>query len=121
VARVPRRESFALEHVTEVPTASCTLDLDPLSIRVRYPTDRSGDLLVEGGPAAVGIELGIRPVERCPAALAFVRAGNELALVLSRERSLGPLVEDHLFLRPCQGSKRELLVVGHEVLMDGFQ
>jgi len=105
MACVPGRESLALEYVTEVTAAANALDLDPLSVRVGQTTNRSRNLLVERGPAAVGVELVLGPVEGCPTLLAFVGPGSGIALVLSRERGLGSLVKDHSLLGSRQRSE----------------
>ena len=97
--RVPGCEALPFEHMAEVAPAPGALDLDPLSVRVWNSTDGPRDLLVERRPAAVGIELVLRPVERCTAPFALVRPGLGVAFVLSRERGLGPFVEDHSLFR----------------------
>jgi len=100
VSRVPRCETFPFEHMAEVAPAPRALDLHTLSVRIGEATDRPRDLLVERGPAAVGIELVFRPVERGSAPLALVRSGLGLALVFSGERWLGPFVDDQPLYRP---------------------
>ena len=104
MARVPRGESFSFEHMTEVATTASALNLDPLAVRIRNPTDRPRYFLVEGGPAAVCVELVLGAVEGRTALLAFVGAGLERALVFSRKGRLGPLVQDHSLFGPRQRS-----------------
>jgi len=60
VASVSVREALALEHVAEVSPAPSTLDLHPLSVRIGQPTHGARNFLVEGRPAAVGVELVFR-------------------------------------------------------------
>jgi len=98
VPRVPWGESLPLEHMAQVASASRALDLHSFAVRIGNATDRSGNLLVEGRPSAMGVELVVGPIERSPALLALVRPGAEIRLVLSRERRLGALVENHALL-----------------------
>ena len=99
MASVSRREPLPLEDVTEVASAPRALDFDPFAVRIGETADRSGDLLVEGRPTAMGVELVVRPIEGSPALLAFVRPGVEVRLVFARERRFGAFVEDHALFR----------------------
>jgi hypothetical protein len=94
VPRVLRGEALAEEDVPQVAAAGRTLDLDPLTVRVRKPLHRAGDLLVEARPATARVELGVRDIERCVTAAAHVRALLEEVVVLTAERGLRALVND---------------------------
>ncbi len=103
--RVPRRQSLPLEDVAQMAPAASTLDLYALAVRVGESTDGSRNLLVKRRPAATSVELVVRPIEGCPALLAFVRPGFGRAFVLPREGWLGALVEDHPLLGSGQRSE----------------
>ena len=45
--------------MTEVASAGGAFDLDAHAVGVRKPADPAGDLLIEGWPATVGVELGV--------------------------------------------------------------
>src|SRR4029077_17681533 len=99
VPGVLRREPFTDEDMAQVSTAGGALDLDAMTIRVRYAIDGALDLLIERRPAAAGVELRIRDVEGRLTASADVRALDEEVVVLTGERALGALVHDHARLR----------------------
>jgi hypothetical protein len=100
--RVPGGETLSFEHVAQVAPAPGALNLHPLSVRIGKPTDGPRDLLVERGPTTVGIELVLGPVERRTAPLALVRSGHGVALVFSRKRRLGSLVNDYSLFRSSE-------------------
>ena len=110
---VPRGEALSFEHMAEVAPAPGTLDLDTLPIRIRKSTDGLRDLLIERGPATVGIELVLRPVERCAASLALVRPDPGVAFVFSRERWFGAFAHDHTLFRSGERTEGGSPVVGH--------
>jgi hypothetical protein len=110
---VPWGEAFPYEHMAQVAPAPSALDLDSLSVGIGKSAHRPGDLLVERRPAAVGLELVFRTVERSAALLALVDPGFEVAFVLTGERSLGPFVENDLLLRPVERLKHGLVGLGH--------
>ena len=104
--RVPRRQSLPLEDVAQMAPAASTLDLYALAVRVGESTDGSRNLLVKRRRSRNdGVELVVRPIEGCPALLAFVRPGFGRAFVLPREGWLGALVEDHPLLGSGQRSE----------------
>ena len=113
MAGVPRRESLALEDVTEMASATSALDLDALSIRVRKAADSPGDLLVEGRPTAAGVKLVLGSVERRFALLAFVCTGRRIVFILSRKGGFGPFVQNDSLLGSRQRSENRIRV-GHE-------
>src|SRR5688572_33181218 len=94
VSGVRRREPLADEDVAEVPATGGAFDLDPTAVRVRQPSHSTRDLLIERWPAATGVELRIRDVQRRVAPSADVRALDKEVVVLARERPLGALVDD---------------------------
>src|SRR5688572_9899953 len=94
VARVLGGDAFAEEDVAEVAAAVRALDFDAHAIRVRQAFDGAGDFVVEGGPAAVGVELVGAAVEWRVAATADVGAGLVEVVVLAGEGILGALVLD---------------------------
>src|SRR5206468_2411117 len=89
VPGVLRRELLADEDVAEVSTARGALDLDAVTIRIRYPVDGAFDLLIERRPAAARMELRIRDIQRRLAAPADVRTLDEEVVVRAREWAFG--------------------------------
>ena len=61
--RIFRRKSFAEEHVAEVTAAASALNLDALAVRVWQTPHGAGDLIIEGWPPAMSVELVFGPVE----------------------------------------------------------
>ncbi len=92
--------AFAFEDVPQVPAAGRAGDLGAPAVRVAGADHRAGDLLVEAGPAAAGVEFAGGSVERRAALPALVGALLECVLIFADEGHLGALVEDHaLFFR----------------------
>jgi hypothetical protein len=113
VPGVAGREPLPLEDVPEMTAAPRALNLYALAICVGKPPDRPRNLLVEGRPSAVGIELVFRPVQRGPAPLALVRPGSELTVILTGKWGFGALVEDYSFLGSREGTKGRRRGIGH--------
>src|SRR5262245_59797826 len=88
--------------MAEMAAAVVALDLDPHTDGLRLPLHRARDLVVEGGPAATGVELRGGRVERRVAAAADVRSVLVELVVLAGERRLGPLVDDHVLFHAVQ-------------------
>jgi hypothetical protein len=86
---------FALEHVAQVPSAVRAHDLCPRHAEavVLVAGDSSRDAVEIRRPAAAGLELVVRLVQRGTAAGARVDAGvGEELVVLARARRLGSLL-----------------------------
>lgn len=92
------RKPLTLEDMPEMGTASGALDFRSFPVCIRDPLDRSFYLVVEAGPAASGVELVLRSVERGFAPPADIDARLEVSLILSGERYLRPFVNYDLFL-----------------------
>ena len=107
MTRVLGREPLAEEDVAEVAAAVGALDLDAHAVGVGQAPDGAGDLVVEGGPAAVGVELVVGAIEGRVAAAADVGAGLVEVVVLAGEGRLGALVLDDVASR-----RRQLVVLG---------
>src|SRR5206468_4293566 len=96
---VLRRQALAVEDVAQVAAARLAQDLDAAAVGVAVLLDGAGDLVVEAGPAAAGLELVGGAVQGRVAAAADVGPGGLVRGVLAGERALGPLAQDDaLFL-----------------------
>jgi len=113
VPGIPGREPFPLEHVAEVAPAAGTLNLGAIAIGVGDAAHGPGDLLVESGPAAMGVELVLGTVESRTALFALIRSSSSEVLVLAGERRLGALVQNHASLRPGERTERWVGSLGH--------
>ena len=91
------REPFSRKYVPKMSAAGRAEDLRAHPVRIRLAPDRPFDLIVEARPAAVGIELVARTVERRVAPPADVSAGGLVVGVLPGERTFSPLVNDNVF------------------------
>ncbi len=105
VPGVPGGEPLPEEDVAEMGPAGRAFDLGALPIWIREAPNRPRDLEIEARPAAAGIELVLRPVERSLAALADVRSLAGIVLVLARERSLRPSMDDDPLFLLGQGAQ----------------
>ena len=92
---VLRRQPLADEDVAEVATTSGTLYFDALTVGIRESPNGALDLLIEGWPAATGLELRIRNVERHFAAATDVSTLREEIVILARERAFSPFMDDY--------------------------
>lgn len=106
MTRVVLREPLAKEHVAEVAAAVGALNLDALTVRVGQTFHGADDLIIEGRPAAVSVELILGAVEPGVAAAANVGAGFIEVIVLAGEWRFGTSGLDHV---PLAG--RELVVL----------
>lgn len=99
MTRICRGKPLTDEHVAEVAATGIALDLDADSVRVGQAADGAGNFLVEGGPAATGVEFRARNVKRGIAPAAQVRPLFEELVVLTAEGAFRALVHDYvLFL-----------------------
>src|SRR3990170_5685264 len=88
--------------MAEMTTTGHTDNLGPMPIGIGQSSHRAGNLLVEAGPAAARMELGVRNVKRGSTPPADVRAFIKEVVVLAGVGRFGAFVNDHpLFLR-CQ-------------------
>lgn len=96
VAGIFLGQSLAEEYVSKMSVAGRTDYLCPSSVGIGMPGDGKGELLIKGGPPAIGLELVIRCVEGRSTLPAVV--GSHL-LVVGVFASIGAfcsLVDDHL-------------------------
>lgn len=91
-------QSFALEDVPQVPVAVLADDLDSVAVGIDIASDRSGNLVVEAGPAAMALEFVVRLVQRGVATSADKCAGIFQVGVFAGKGSLGAFVEDNASL-----------------------
>ena len=106
MTRTFRREPFAKEHVAEVAAAVSALNLDAVAIRVGQTLHGTGDLVIEGWPPAVSVELVLGAVELGVAAAANVGAGFVEVIVLAGEGRFGAFGLDDVPL-----AQRELVAL----------
>lgn len=104
VAGVLRGESFAGKDVAEMASAGRTDDFGTDAVGIGPADDRTRYRIVETWPAASGIELVCRPVERSSALTADVCTGLPVVPVFAAERHLRSLVYDDMPFRFAQFS-----------------
>ena len=97
-------KAFAFKNVSEVPAAGGADDFHALPVRIGTPDDGSGDGLVEGGPAAAGIEFVLGVVQGRPAASAGIGSVGLVVPVAAAERGFRRTVGNDLFFIVGQGS-----------------
>ena len=79
--------------------AVITDNLGPTAIGVGDAFYRSGDFIVKTGPAAMGIKLILRPVERRAASFTKIYPRFIILIILTGEGTLGFLVNDNPLFR----------------------
>ena len=103
VARIFFREAFALEHVPEVRAAVVALNLHPVAVGIGQAAHHVGEGVVEGGPAAAGVEFIRRAVQRHAALAAEVGSGGGVLFVFAGPRGFRGLAENDLRFHGRQG------------------
>ena len=102
VARIFGRKAFARKDMPQVSAAAGTSDLRPSSVGIRRAPHGTGDFVVETRPAAPGIELVLRTVQRRTALAATVNPLSAMLVITARKRRFGTLVDDHTSFFRCQ-------------------
>ena len=94
-------KSLTREHVSQVRSTTSADNLRPSPISIRYPFHRSRNLIIKTRPPAPGIKLILRTVKRAPALFANICPLRLEIIIFTRERSLRPLINNHLFFIRC--------------------
>lgn len=103
------REAFPRKHMAQMPAAVRAENLGAVAVRVRCPPDGAFNLIIKGGPAAMGVKLVFRAVQgRLTLPAHIVAAGFKMVGVLAGKGGLGALVQDDLLL-----VRRQLVVWRH--------
>jgi len=92
------REALPREDMPEMSPALGADDLRKRRMPIGLTLHGAGDFVVEGGPAASGVEFMLRPIQGCIATLAEIGPRFLVLLVLAGERALRSLVQDHALL-----------------------
>ena len=99
---VLRGKPFPLEYVAQVGLAIAANDLYPVSIRIRDPRYGSGYFVVEAGPAAMGVKLSGRVVQRRVAAPAHISTLLLVPVKFAGAGEFSAFVHDHPFFFRAQ-------------------
>lgn len=86
MAGVLGRQAFALKNMPQVGAAVLANDLHPVAVGIGLATHHARQGIVEGGPAAPGIELVRRTVQGHAALAAQVGPGGRVFFVLTGPR-----------------------------------
>lgn len=102
---------LVLKDVAQMSPALCANYLNSLhSVTPIYvPLHSTRDLVKEGRPAASGVELLVRPEQRCPAASAVVNAIFIMLVVLSCAGRLSTFLPKHIILFGVQDGLPHIL------------
>ena len=102
--RVFGGEAFAFEDMPQMGPAGGADDFRPVAVRIGNPHDGPCDLVIEARPAASGVELVARAVERCAATPAGIGSVGLMVPVAPAERRFRRAVGDDLFFVGSEGS-----------------
>jgi hypothetical protein len=80
--------------MTQVAITLTAEDFDPVAIGVDFPTNRAGYFIVEGRPAAVGLKLVFRAIQRLITLATNVNAGIKVIVVFSGKRPFSAFLEN---------------------------
>ena len=106
MAGVLGRQAFALKNMPQVGAAVLADDLHPVAVGIGLAAHHARQGIVEGGPAAPGIELVRRTVQGHAALAAQVGPGGRVLFVLTGPRGFRGLAEDDVRLAGRQGRHR---------------
>ena len=95
MTRVLRRQPLALEEMAQMTAATGAKNLRAVSVGIGCTPYRTGNRIVEARPAASGIELVLRTVQRRAALAAAIRALLVEAAVTAREGHFGGFVDNY--------------------------
>ena len=102
VARIFGRKAFARKDMPQVSAAAGTGDFGTPAVGIRRAPHGTGDFVVETRPAAPGVELVLRTVQRRTALAATVNPLSAMLVITARKRRFGTLVDDHTSFFRCQ-------------------
>ena len=99
VARIFGRKAFARKDMPQVSAAAGTGDFGTPAVGIRRAPHGTGDFVVETRPAAPGVELVLRTVQRRTALAATVNPLSAMLVITARKRRFGTLCRrSHVFL-----------------------
>lgn len=90
-------DALSLEDMPQMSSAILAEDLDAVPICVRFPTDGTVDFVIETRPAATGLELILRTIERCIALPAEIRSSGLIPQQFAGTGAFRSLVQDDSF------------------------
>ena len=106
VAGVLGRQAFTLKNMPQMGAAVLADDLHPVAVGIGLATHHARQGIVEGRPAAPGIELVRRTVQGHTALAAQIGPGGRILFVFTGPRSFRGLAEDDVRLAGRQGRHR---------------
>jgi hypothetical protein len=98
MAGVPESEALALENMAQMTLTGSANDLDPAAIGIRNPLYTAGNLVIETGPSASGVELIVGSVQRAVAPPAVEGSCLLMGTVFTGKGALGTLTDNHILL-----------------------
>ena len=98
MASILRCHLLSEKHMAEMAAAVVAENLRADAVGVGLPFDGAFYLVVEAGPAAVGLELRRRFVKRCPASRAGVGSFFVMVVIFAAERAFGAFVNYNALL-----------------------
>ena len=100
--RILACKAFAKKDMPQMSTTSGTDNLRAHAVCVFQTTHRTGYLVVEARPSAMGFKLIFRLIKRCPTAFADVCTGFVEVVVFSGKRPLCVFMHDNGLFFGCQ-------------------
>lgn len=97
MARVFRREMLPGEDVTEVRAAVIASNFGAQAVGIQSPGDRTGNFVIETGPATAGIEFVFGAVKFGTTLPTDICAGALFVVIFAGKRSLRALIYNHAF------------------------
>lgn len=111
--RVSGGEAFVFEDMPQMGPTGGADDFRPVAVRIGMAEHGVGYGVIKGRPAASGVELVIRAVERCVATSAGIGSVGLMAPVVPAERRLRCVAGDDLFFVGSEGSHGAPLCYQH--------
>jgi hypothetical protein len=79
-------DPLPFKNMPQVTIALTTEDFDPVAISIDFPANRAWYFIVEGRPAAVGLKLVFRAIQRLITLATNVNASIKVVVVFARKR-----------------------------------
>jgi hypothetical protein len=98
VAYILISKALALKHMAQMAIAVSADNLYPPTIGIRLTPHRTLNLIIKTGPAAMGGEFVLRPVQRAITLFTAIETLGPVVGVLAYKWRLCALVQDHILL-----------------------
>ena len=102
MSRILLREALTQKHMPQMRPTISTSNLRTHTISIHTPLHRARNLIIKTRPPTIRLKLTLRTIQRRPTTLTHVSPLIPKRKILTRKRSLRPLIHDNPLLLPTQ-------------------